>query len=46
MGKIKDLSIVYYDCIQVITDWPYEQCQEWVHSHTIEEVEKFILENW
>lgn len=43
---MKDMYIVYCDCLQVITDWPYEKCERWIDQHSFEEVTKFIQENW
>lgn len=46
MGKMKDMAIVYCDCIQVITDWSYDYCMDWISQHSTTEVENFIKENW
>lgn len=46
MGKMKDIAITYCECLEVITNWPYEKCMDYVIEHSTTEVENFIKENW
>lgn len=43
---VADISVVYCDCVQVITGWSYPKVEAWVYSHSKEYVENFIKENW
>ena len=46
MAKVKDYAIELAESVEVITCWNWEKCMDYVCTTPVEDVKKFIEENW